>query len=47
LSILDGDSDVTEMAKRMAARNAADGHVTLGTTVIKRLQELVWWVKDR
>jgi len=36
LGILDGDSDVTEMAKRMAARNAADGRVTLGTTVIKR-----------
>jgi len=47
LSILDGDSDVTEMAKRMAAPNAADGCVILGTTMIKWLQALVWWVKDR
>jgi len=46
LSILDGNSDVMEMAKRMVAQNAADGRVTLGTMVIKRLQALVWLVKD-
>jgi len=46
LCILDGNLDVTEMAKRMAAWNAADGCVILSTTVIKWLQVLIWWVKD-
>jgi hypothetical protein len=44
---LDGDSDVTEMAKRLASRRAADGKVILGTVVIKNLQALVWWVKEQ
>ena len=44
---MSGDSDVTEMAKRMASRpNAAAGRVILGTMQIKRLQALVYWVKD-
>ena len=44
---MNGDSDVTEMAKRMASRpNAAAGRVILGTMQIKRLQALVYWVKD-
>ena len=43
---LNGDTDVTEMAKRMASRPAASGRVILGTMQIKRLQALVYWVKD-
>jgi hypothetical protein len=44
---MNGDSDVMEMAKRMASRpNAAAGRVILGTMQIKRLQALVYWVKD-
>ena len=42
-----GNPDVTEMTKRMAWRpNAAAGRVILGTIQIKRLQALVYWVKD-
>ena len=44
---MSGDSDITEMAKRMALRpNVAAGRVILGTMHIKRLQALVYWVKD-
>ena len=44
---LSGDSDVTEMAKRMASRpNVAAGRVILRTMQIKRIQALVYWVKD-
>jgi hypothetical protein len=44
---MSGDSDVTEMAKRMASRpNKAAGRVILGTMHIKQLQALVYWVKD-
>ena len=43
---LSGDNDVTEMAKRMASRQPNNGRVILGTTHIKRLQALVYWVKD-
>ena len=43
---LNGDTDVTEMAKRMASRPSAAGRVILGTMQIKRLQALVYWVKD-
>jgi hypothetical protein len=44
---MNGDSDVTEMAKRMATRpDAATGRLILGTMQIKRLQALVHWVKD-
>ena len=34
------------MAKRMAARPSAAGRPILGTMHIKRLQALVYWVKD-
>ena len=44
--MLNGDSDVNEMAKRMASRNVNAGRVILGTMQIKRLQGLVFWVKD-
>jgi hypothetical protein len=43
---LNGDSDITEMAKRMAAWPSATGRMILGTMQIKRLQALVYWVKD-
>ena len=46
-TLMNGDPDITEMAKRMASRpNAATGKVILGTMKIKRLQALVYWVKD-
>jgi len=44
---LEGDRDITKMAKRLSARTQAEGRVNLGTVVIKRLQALVYWVKDR
>ena len=44
---MSANPDVTEMAKRMASRpNAAAGREILGTMQIKRLQALVYWVKD-
>jgi hypothetical protein len=46
LGVLENDADVSDMAKRMASRTAAEGRVLLGTVVVKRLQTLVWWVRD-
>jgi hypothetical protein len=46
LGVLETDTDVTEMAKPMAARTQAKGRVLLGTVMIKRLQTLVWWIRD-
>jgi hypothetical protein len=46
LGVLETDSDVTEMAKRMASRTQAEGRVLLGTVIIKRFQTLVWWICD-
>ena len=46
LAVLDGDTDVLEMAKRLANHTAAAGCVTLGTVQIKNLQALVYWVRD-
>ena len=46
LGVLETDTDITEMAKRMASRTQAEGRVLLGTVIIKRLQTLVWWVRD-
>ena len=44
---MDSDPDITEMAKRIASRPiAAAGRIILGTMQIKRLQALVYWVKD-
>ena len=43
---LEGDTDVTEMAKQLAAHMAADECVNLGMIIIKQLQSLVFWVKD-
>eukprot|EP00957_Ditylum_brightwellii_P076630 5825019-Ditylum_brightwellii.AAC.1 len=35
------------MAKRLSGRLAANGRVLLGTEVIKCLQALFYWVKER
>eukprot|EP00957_Ditylum_brightwellii_P098883 7533289-Ditylum_brightwellii.AAC.1 len=45
--LLEGDSNITEIDKRLAGRLAGNGHVLLGTVVIKCLQALVYCVKDR
>ena len=39
--VLENDTDVSEMAKRMASRTVAEGRVLLGTVVVKRLQTWV------
>jgi hypothetical protein len=46
LGVLENDTDVSKMAKRMALQMQAEGRVILGTVVIKHLQTLVWWVRD-
>jgi hypothetical protein len=44
---LSGDSNVTEMAKRMASCTVnAVGTVILGTMQTKRVKALVFWVQD-
>ncbi len=47
IAMLEKDEDVTEMAKRMAGRNVADGRAILGTVQIKSIQALAWWIRDR
>jgi hypothetical protein len=47
LGVLETDTDVTDMAKRMAMRTQAEGRVLLGTIIIKQLQMLVWWIRDQ
>ncbi len=47
LASIKGDPNVMEMAKQIASRpNASAGRVILGTMQIKRLQALVYLVKD-
>ena len=41
LGVLENNTDVSDMAKRMASRMQAEGRVLLGTVVVKRLQTLV------
>ena len=44
---LDGvDDDVTAMSLRMACRVANNGRVIMGVIQIKKIQTLVWWVRD-
>ena len=44
---LSGDTDVTEMVKRMASRSlVAQGRALIGTCQVKHMQALVCWVKD-
>jgi hypothetical protein len=45
-ALLSGDGDVTEMAKQMSSRSVNAGRVILGMMHIKRIQALVFWVKD-
>jgi hypothetical protein len=46
LGVLKTDTDVLEMAIRLASRTQAEGRVYLGTVMVKRIQMLVWWVHD-
>jgi hypothetical protein len=45
-TLLNGDSNVTEMAKCMTLLTAAAGRVILGMMQIKKIQTLVFWAKD-
>ena len=47
LAHLETDTDVFEMAKRLSSRTAAEGRINLGTVVIKNLQALAWWIRDK
>jgi hypothetical protein len=47
LGVLEADTNISEMAKRMVTRTQAEGRMLLKTVVIKRLQTLVWWVRDQ
>ena len=45
---LNGDNDVSEMAKRMMACPSAATHkVLFGTIAVKNLQALLYWCKER
>ena len=46
LGLLDGDNNVLKMAKHMAVQMEVNGHVNLGTVVIKKLHVLIFWIKD-
>jgi hypothetical protein len=46
LGILETETDVSDMAKRLVSRMQAEGRVYLGPVVVKRLQTLVWWVRN-
>ena len=41
-----GDDDNTAMLSHMARRLANNGRVILGVIQIKKIQSLVWWVRD-
>jgi hypothetical protein len=43
---IETNTDITEMAEKVASHTQAEGRVLLGTVVIKRLQTLVWWIRD-
>ena len=45
-ALLSGDGNVTEMAKRMSSRLVNAGRVILVMMHIKRIQALMFWVKD-
>jgi hypothetical protein len=46
LGVMEGNKDVIEMAKPMSSCTAGEGRINLGTAQIKRLQALIWWVRD-
>src|SRR6056300_1416475 len=45
--IMETDLDVADMAKRLSARSPANTRVNLGTVQIKKIQALIWWIRDR
>jgi hypothetical protein len=48
LGVLETDKNVSErMSKTMANCTQAEGRVILGTAVLKRLQTLIWWIRDQ
>jgi hypothetical protein len=47
MSCMTNNNDVNEIAKRLMSRAAMDGRVIMGTVAIKRIQGLVFWIKDR
>jgi hypothetical protein len=47
LGVLENETDVSKMAKRMATHTQAEGRVLLGMVIIKCLQTLVWWMRDQ
>jgi hypothetical protein len=47
LGVLKTNTDVNNMAKRMATRTQGEGRVLLGMVMIQQLQTLVWWVRDQ
>jgi hypothetical protein len=40
------DNDVNEMAKHLMSHTVTDGCIIMGTVAIKRIQGLVFWIKD-
>ena len=46
IAVAKGDTNITEMAKCLALCLAVGGRVLLGTAQIKRLQGLVWQLRD-
>ena len=46
LALLEKDEDVSDMAKRLASRPAAQ-RVLMTTVQIKNIQSLAWWVRDK
>ena len=44
--MFESDKDVNRMAGRLASRTLQEGHVHLGTIMIKKLQALMFWCKD-
>jgi hypothetical protein len=46
-NILADNNDVMAMTARMSRCTVAEGKIILGTTVIKHLQTLIWWIHDQ
>ena len=46
LGVLETNTDVLELVKRLVSRMQAEGRVYLGTVMVKRIQTLDWWVHD-
>ena len=47
LRVLESDSEVDHMAKRLQVRTVAEGRVNLTTVQIQYIKALAWWVRDR